>query len=730
MFSGQEIVSQEECKIVLADFYEGVDCYNKTDNTIKFTLKDWALATYDSSTKTLHTPNFSCRPLIVVEPITMIFEAEIPSGTTGLEVEMHTGEYQRIRIMPLNYLRECNSWYPYIYDTPYIKDACYTATNTTLTILGKIDSTTASSITITGYLGLDLVTIEFYDDNDQLMTINPTFTKAVQDITEWQYNSVTQSYEEVTTQKEVVLISLEIAKSMTTITDSYTYNYALYPCDWGNDPYPPGLFGNISDFCNLTNPIYETRITADTATHETMSDGWFKIGVTEFRLLPTTKLKRLDGLVYYFEGAKQIEFRTHAIGIYDIYPCWDDPWSFFWLEAVEYFIDIQLWLELQIAGNYTINGNCIKDTLTNDEYCFYEDKSGTPVPIDISLTSIVAGDCHTYYRYNGGARQEVFSRGQPVSSNPRIIWSQAKCKFIVTCESIGSLPCAPCLKCTNEPDGESVHIQTDTTEPVCKASKTAVFGCQANTNCAIGEYPTIPFIVGAPTPTTTTVEHIYFSGSSMYMILDGFSTTYPIFIGNLSSGITVNNVEDNATEDSFAVLFTPFLYLHVFKFPYKYVVSDGLDDELWWDMDIWQPSWEEPSEIQTQLEGITSAGGFDFKIELSKLVSLLPDEWKSDFNWSYACAWIKAISSKRFNSVDAIFDISNVNDLDDIVCEDGTKNRWYTSNLPLRYGIPTPSAAAGVYQEEYDEYCKTVKLLVSPEAESYAYYSFIYKKEL
>ncbi len=83
MYSGQEIVSQEECKIVLAEFYEGVDCYNDIDNTIKFTLLDWATATYNAATHTLNTRNFSCRPVIVTE-FKITFEAELPTGTTGL----------------------------------------------------------------------------------------------------------------------------------------------------------------------------------------------------------------------------------------------------------------------------------------------------------------------------------------------------------------------------------------------------------------------------------------------------------------------------------------------------------------------------------------------------------------------------------------------------------------------------------------------------------------------
>lgn len=883
MYSGQEIVSQEECKIVLAEFYEGVDCYNKTDNTIKFTLQDWALATYDSGTQTLDTPNFSCRPLIITEDITMIFEAGIPAGTTGLEVIMHTAEYTRTRIMPLMYIRECNSWHSPVYDTPYIheacntlenttliilgtidsfdstsitvvgylkdsiseplvlqflddadqimtiaptfkteiiqvsewvynedtkeydeilvgkeavfitlaiakslqvtgafeytyvlypcayypgpdspyiEEACNTETNTTLVIFGLIDSTTATSIIITGYDG-DLATadtLQFLDDNDQVMTIAPVFDSEVRSIREWVWNENKNIYEEVLTDKTVVLISLAIAKSLQ-VTGSYNYTYILYPCAYypGPDPDPdpdpiPDPDPDTLSYCNYTLPMYETKITSVSDDFTAPGGtGLAKLGNTYFYLKDSsdnqhTQFKRMhlddsdpENILYeyYFHGAAQICFvdsSSQAHTCYDIYPCEDNPEPGFSISIVEYFTGENLFLDIALTGYFTILDNTVIDNTTEDIYRFFEDKSSAAININVEAepellyTTAVTNDCHTYYTINDGVRNETTLKGgYPVSDNARVIWTQDKCKFIVTCESIGSLPCQPCLICENEPDEESAHVYTDTSNEDCKSKKDYIQACQANTICALGNYPTIPMVhPSIPTPGNADVEYVFFSGSSMYLRLPGFGYTYNVHIGDLSYDVEIKTVHDEATDKDIEVSFMAFLYLSVFKFPFEYVTTFGISGMLWSDGDIWGAN--PPTSIEKNLEGITSAADYDFKIKLSTLKEKLPSQWQTGFNWTQACAWIEADIKKGYKKVNEIYNVENVSEIDNLVCDLSTKVNYRSSNVPLMNGVGEPPDLEWAFGTEYNKYCEVVKLLVSKEAEVYAYYNGDYKE--
>ena len=181
MYSGQEIVEQEKCKIILAEFYEGIVCYNKTKAltedekvidpetglpvtltkpVIKFNLLDAETAEYDLATQTLSTVNFSAKPFIIPvdADFTFVFEAEIPSGTTGLVVTMHTDTYEKERIMPLTYIEDCSDFtWDWNYTDPtfdwlstaYVQSFCVNEDTTTqLVFQGEIDSATTELMTL------------------------------------------------------------------------------------------------------------------------------------------------------------------------------------------------------------------------------------------------------------------------------------------------------------------------------------------------------------------------------------------------------------------------------------------------------------------------------------------------------------------------------------------------------------------------------------------------------
>ncbi len=736
MYSGQEIVSQEECKIVLAEFYEGVDCYNDIDNTIKFTLLDWATATYNAATHTLNTRNFSCRPVIVTE-FKITFEAELPPGTTGLEVHMHTDKYERTRIMPLSYLPVCvnTSWddpYPPV-DWAVINLFCNTPTETTVELYGEIDVVTSTMIKAVGFqdsitVKESYIGIEFLDGSDQLMTIAPVITTETRDVIEWVFNEITSSFEEKTVQREIVLISVALAKSIR-FSGLYEYTALLQPCIFG--------LGNISEFCNLTNPKYETRVTADTTNYAFLTDGWFKIGVTEFRLLPLTTLTKIDGLVYYFKGASQIEFRIPFKAEYDIFNCpGDGPGFSFFYQYPTLNYENKWFLSIYLTGQYTLTKYTIVDDASGDIYRYYM-RNGSIIDLTnltcdstSNCTVDVFGDCEAYYTVNNGAHIEIVSTGLPTSNDPRVVWSQEKCKFIVTCESIGSIMC-PCTNCEPQPDGESVHIFTDNTMANCIVKNNRIVSaCEAGTVHSLGAYPIVDWAEpgNEPTASVKMADYIYFKGTEMFLPMHNLTgTVHYIPLGNLSLGVELTEILDEATKQKKTASFLPFLYMAIFKIPFKYVNFWGLDQQLWWDNII-----ESDEEIKKGLKGINPPedSQFDFSVDLSELSSRIPSEWMSNYNWANACGWSIAYVYYLKANIDEIITVNNTALLDSLVCDELFKVKYYTSNVLLNYGIGVipPSEAYGSFQEKYDKYVEAIKLLTSKESQAYAYQGGVYQQ--
>lgn len=781
MYSGQEIVSQEECKIILAEFYEGVECYNETDKSIKFVLVDWATATYDPVTFTLETRNFSCRPVIIEEELRITFEATMPEGTTGLEVHMHTAEYERTRIMPLIYLPICNisSWDINYgnYNWAYVEKFCNESTYTLVEVKGEVDSVTPTSINLVGYQStLDTefapLILEYLDVSDQVMTISPVITTEPREVVEWDYDSETGEITEVTKTIDMAIIKTDPAAVSIRFSGLYDFTTKLYNC--------ANLFdiGEVTNACNVTAPVFETRVTSLSTNYTELADGWFDLnGTTEFRLLPDMIFKRLDGNDFFFEGANQIEYRKPLVATFDLMTCFDNPTTFcvfYQYPVMDY--NNAWYLEIYVSGSFTISGNCITDDCTGDQYCYYT-SSHQAIPLSQAVgdksISLVTGDCSAYYKLNDGPEVPVISMGYPINDDYRLVWDQATCAFIVTCLSVGTLPC-PCIDCEPQPDGRSVRLFTTSTNGICtsggyKAQYDTVSACQSGWEFGLGVYPDVPVVFPPeePVASPSTVDHVYFVGLDMYIALPtlvGF--TYYVWIGNLSYGVELKDVEDGATGSSKTVNILPYIYLDTFKFPYEYVKSTGLDWSLWWDTDIWSDDsirilcyddealgalpcygWEEPpceqnwppasfcddpdygkTEAELLMAGITEAGGiFDFKIELAELTSRLPSEWTAGYDWGRSCGWTYAQISRPYAEIDLIVTPENTSIMDEEVeCMDDIKIKYFFTNASLKF-VKQPLAAWGSYQAGYDEYVDAVNLLVSEDAEAYAYFYNIYE---
>ena len=128
------------------------------------------------------------------------------------------------------------------------------------------------------------------------------------------------------------------------------------------------------------------------------------------------------------------------------------------------------------------------------------------------------------------------------------------------------------------------------------------------------------------------------------------------------------------------------------------------------------------------LKGITEAPGiFDFKITLSELISRLPSQWTSGFDWGRSCGWTYANISRPSASIDMIVTPENTEIMDSVECMDDISIKYFFTNASLKYVKP-PIGAYGCFQEPYDAYVEAIKLLVSDDSEAYAYYYSVYEQ--
>jgi len=292
MYSGQEIVSQEKCRLLLAKFYEGIVCIdyksNTTDNPVlSLTLHDAQTAIYDRATMTLATVNFSVRPLIIEDDtdFAYLFAAEIPEDTTGLEVIMFADEYRKIRIMPLYLVRTCNS-YNWSWTVPpgiggdddpftwsYIKMVCSEDGYTKVTYEGELDSFGGGDIVLVGnkFVEPTVMTLTFHD-------APISFTDAVHTVWDEEIPILDANEIQVgTTIKHHGTIEIPTEADKAHIVGSYETDFLLRPCSLMNDP---RIFNNLM-FC-YDSETQSTRLVFPNKTIDPKllpdADGWYYLG--------------------------------------------------------------------------------------------------------------------------------------------------------------------------------------------------------------------------------------------------------------------------------------------------------------------------------------------------------------------------------------------------------------------------------------------------------------------
>jgi len=315
MYSGQEIVAQEECKIVLAEFFESIKCidYKKPKandsyyTAINMILINAETAYYDPLTKTLSTINFSVRPLNIAPNTSYnyLFEAEVPEGVTGLEVIMLAEEYKKIRIMPLHYIEDCNSFPEYNYDinipkpiplppfnfpplnfpppssldSSYIRSFCIEPDNSVKIIfIGKFSGIKNNRAYLVGDTYYGPINFELSLD-DTLVDLNSyTLVPTIEKVKSFELDG-NGEYKMV--EKEVPGGILTFNNTADTIKTYGALNWEamIGPC--GRQPYEYKQFSFCYD--DLTGAIKVTYETDSTEIIKPDDQGWYDLGTVKIR---------------------------------------------------------------------------------------------------------------------------------------------------------------------------------------------------------------------------------------------------------------------------------------------------------------------------------------------------------------------------------------------------------------------------------------------------------------
>lgn len=297
MFSGQEVVSQEECRLVLGKFYEGINCidYNTPDSgpVLSMTLTDAETASYNPVTQTLTTINFSVRPLILDSNtnFTYLFMAELPSNATGLEVIMFAEKYTKIRIMPLYLVRTCDTYHwgwdvpdttiPDPYKWSYLRSICYNQDETIIVFSGEVDELTQYEITLAGNEFIKDTTVRLYFHDAAVPLVDYTITTEVEEI-----EVIDPATKEVIDiiKTTITTMKLPIEADTARVKGAYSTTILIRPCNFLN---VPGVFGSFQYCFDETTQLikvgfYTQQMTLDLVPDE---DGWVYVDNSRLRVV-------------------------------------------------------------------------------------------------------------------------------------------------------------------------------------------------------------------------------------------------------------------------------------------------------------------------------------------------------------------------------------------------------------------------------------------------------------
>ena len=767
MYSGQEIVSQEECKIILSEFYEGVDCYDATTNEVKFTLTDWATANYNKETLTLTTRNFSCKPVIIEDGIRVTFKAKIPDGTTGLEVVMFSEATNRVRIMPLVYLRQCNTidW-DYRYDNPdwvYVKKFCIEENSSPQVVLfdtmGELLAATPTSLSIVGsiaeYTNETLyppLEVSLQDASGSALPFTyRIISTSTEDITTYEYNSETGEYEQVVKTRTVTHMELYPSSDASRImfTGLYDMDLELYSC---------GSLTNIGDvysFCNTSYPEVLTEVVVpSTAEVVFENDEVIVNDSTIFSLLPSTSPVKLSPPNLQFELARQIVFKSPIEQTYDIDSCFTDPGfevNFFSIMFYMYWDEQdQAWyMDLDVFGAFIWDEETIIDKTANflAIYRWYNHNGDQVIKLtegeatldeeaySLEIKKIPVRWCSGWYMIGRNYGGEIPNYTPVLFDDPRIGWDPQTCSKLFNC-STANVYLPDCWTCeeidytnSNGEIEQGIKLTPhDTSNQICTCyglmdSRQYVTGCDAinmsSPTLLIGEYPWVE--PGTLSASIKKAEWIYFLGTRMFMRIDTpTGLVYYVPLGDLTEYGYDAYFEDSLTGTRKRINLWTFMMLDIFKVPYKYLgPGDTISPTFWYDRSMGDP-------VAMLAKPIEEAGTYDFKVRLEDLIAgwTLPQEWRyMRYDWRFACAWIwswRDIPTAKAISVG----ISDLSPLDNWDCNN--ENQWhhFTSNVALRKGLPHSPSYVGSptdTQQRIDRYAWALVDLTTKQSEGFAY---------
>lgn len=722
MYSGQEIVSQEECKLVLAEFYDGVQCYNKTDHSIKFSLKDWASATYDATSRVLTTRYFSCWP-VNIDTISRIFQAGLDENTTAIQVVMHSDKYTKVRIMPIRYLRQCNRLEYPNYDFnqdidysgyyPYLRNYCTEDGNTIIDVYGDIDKIENDKIYVVAETNEPLI-ISLLDNISLAgMTISgdTIFTIPV----------------------EARAIKLE---------GIYDFEFDLYPCSYDNS-------WGIINACIENDTVVIQQDSSSTVTKEGY---WFDLAGSKFRLYPDATFLRQEDTKFIFSLAQQIEYKDLSGILFDIFPCgyvlpdfpplefpefpsfppigYDSIYtdfpelegidfsstSAFILRATLYYKNE--WLcDADVQGDFTIDGNRI---ITTDHYYVLKNKNGTVINLEDPLVGLYVGTCKMFIVRDDGHKQEVNPTSWPISSKPFVTYNKTTCEFELLCENV-EIP-LDCITCT-QVDSQTVDLDTDCT------SLEYFSAC----DCGFGDLPFASYPVLDLSTLECSIEkaeYIYIRDKMAYIVIPtpAFHISIPII--DFTYGIEPISIIQSGAPSARLVDFTYFLYMVIFKLPYVHVHSNGLDFSFWLDWAFWE---QEVGFCEEGYRDETAAGikrpdldGYDFMIEPDKLIKLIGENFNNPYDWTVACRWMSGTITKSLpNTIGALeYDVTNSEAILELINSLTTTVNSKYSNIPFgNLEVIPPEEAEASMQGVYSQYCDYIKDFAYKNSEGAAYFT-------
>ncbi len=690
MYSGQEIVSQEQCKIIYAEFFEGVECYNASKRILRLNLKDWIEYTYDAATNTLTTKYFIIRPVIFSGRLDRYIDVIIPENITGLEITMTADIYSKKRIMPLDYIPFCKDYSPYTCNEllcSFIYALCSNPGNLTIQltldaepeILGtKLYISSKSNNT-------EPISITFFNGtNEEVALSTPVVTTETVQEEYFEYVQSSDTVERKTRNISVLQLQFNgLSVQDYRITGSCTAGAPIRSCyaDCLIDP------AGLETIC--FNSPNELRLTSAVSNIINNGDGTYTLGTSKFSFDRDISLIRQETsgskTLYYFPVALKLQLLEPYEAIFDIHACSDyfDPGeggggSIITIDYTYAYVEIEQDLNNLSDIKYKlviISTRKIENLLDNHEFYFISKTNGELYRLWFTpsqFTSVGSSSFYTHTTYISCETSEVvysvhkelnptdydyydtyLARAQLIGLPYYVFgfkWDNNACDYTTDLDVLNDLvpDCAHWEK-----DDTYTYLVLDTGDnQICTCR--GIMNLPQYTNACeqdnlilpFGQYPSLGLVSNQygmyVEPIVATSEFLYVSGADVYMAIKvvGFENHYYYIQGfNIDSICqTIAIVALDGTQYTISPM--AMVLLDSFGIPPEYIKNGTLDQSIF------------SSDLAYEINGekafngtVYEAQGFDFKIPFTQFNLLVFDTSGITYDWSKFndCKWVRAV---------------------------------------------------------------------------------------